>query len=101
VSGPAPAPTRASQVRLSIAPPAADFNVAAIGAEADGSKVDPGGHHGLVSLKPKVGWVSRTGIIPIAWSQNTAGPMTKTFSNAALLFKPLVGRDPSDPVTNA
>lgn len=78
---------------------AADFAVAAIGTETDGSIVSPAAHHRLVGLKPTVGWVSRAGIIPIAWSQDTAGPMTKTVRDAALLFEQLVGADPLDPVT--
>ncbi|WP_460023866.1 amidase family protein [Marinifilum fragile] len=57
---------------------AANLCVAAIGTETDGSVVCPSGHNGIVGIKPTLGMVSRTGIIPIAHSQDTAGPMAKS-----------------------
>lgn len=78
---------------------AANYAVAAIGTETDGSIVSPAAHHGIVGLKPQVGRVSRTGIIPIAWSQDTAGPMTKTVRDSAILLKAISGPDNQDPIT--
>lgn len=71
----------------------------AIGTETDGSIVCPAGVNGVVGLKPTVGLVSRSGIIPIAHSQDTAGPMTRTVRDAAILLGALAGEDPRDPVT--
>ena len=75
---------------------AADFCIAAIGTETDGSVICPASLNGIVGLKPTVGLVSRTGIIPISTSQDTAGPMARTVRDAALLLNGMVGRDPSD-----
>jgi amidase len=75
---------------------AADFCIAAIGTETDGSVICPASLNGVVGLKPTVGLVSRTGIIPISASQDTAGPMARTVRDAALLLNGMVGRDPSD-----
>ena len=72
---------------------------AAIGTETDGSIVCPAAANGLVGLKPTVGLVSRSGIIPLSHSQDTAGPMTLTVRDAALLMNTLAGSDPRDPVT--
>jgi len=77
----------------------ANLSVAAIGTETDGSIVSPAAHNNIIGLKPTVGRVSRTGIIPIAWSQDTAGPMTKTVTDAALMLDVLVAPDSQDPVT--
>ena len=75
---------------------AADFCIAAIGTETDGSVICPASLNGVVGLKPTVGLVSRTGIIPISASQDTAGPMARTVRDAALLLNGMLGRDPSD-----
>jgi amidase len=70
-----------------------------IGTETDGSIVSPASCCGIVGLKPTVGLVSRSGIVPIAHSQDTAGPMARTVADAATLLGPLAGPDPSDPAT--
>ena len=70
-----------------------------VGTETDGSIVSPSNNCGLVGLKPTLGLVSRTGIIPIAHSQDTAGPMARTVSDAAILLTALCGFDPSDAAT--
>ena len=75
---------------------AADFCIAAIGTETDGSVICPASLNGVVGLKPTVGLVSRTGIIPISASQDTAGPLARTVRDAALLLNGMLGRDPSD-----
>ena len=69
----------------------------AIGTETDGSVVSPSPCNGLVGLKPTVGLLSRSGIIPISSTQDTAGPMARTVRNAALLLGALAGADPTDP----
>jgi amidase len=78
---------------------AANYCVFAIGTETDGSIVSPASHNGIVGLKPTVGRVSRTGIIPIAWSQDTAGPMTKSVKDAAFVLDVMCAEDAHDPVT--
>ena len=75
---------------------AANLCAAAIGTETDGSIVSPSSFNGIVGIKPTVGLVSRAGIIPIAQSQDTAGPMTRTVADAAILLSALVGTDPRD-----
>ena len=75
---------------------AADFCLAAVGTETDGSIVCPSSINGVVGLKPTVGLVSRTGIIPISASQDTAGPMARSVRDAAILLNGMVGRDPAD-----
>ncbi len=75
---------------------AANFTAVAIGTETDGSVVSPSSLNGLVGIKPTVGLVSRTGIVPISHSQDTAGPMTRTVSDAAALLGAMVGVDPTD-----
>jgi amidase len=77
----------------------ASFCAVAIGTETDGSIVSPASHCGIVGLKPTVGAISRAGIIPIAASQDTAGPMTRTVRDAAILFGVLAGPDPRDEAT--
>jgi amidase len=79
--------------------PAANLCAAAIGTETDGSVVCPSTANSLVGIKPTVGLVSRSGIIPISHSQDTAGPMARTVSDAAILLGALVGVDPSDTAT--
>jgi len=72
-----------------------------VGSETDGSVVCPSSMCGIVGIKPTLGLISRTGIIPIAHSQDTAGPMARTVWDAALLLGVLTGVDPRDPVTQA
>ena len=71
-----------------------------IGTETDGSIVCPAQTCGVVGIKPTIGLVSRTGIIPIAHSQDTAGPMARSVEDAALLLGALTGHDPLDPSTS-
>ena len=78
---------------------AANLAAAAIGTETDGSIVCPSTVNGLVGIKPTLGLVSRAGIIPIAHSQDTAGPMTRTVADAAALLESIVGIDPRDAAT--
>ncbi len=78
---------------------AASFAAAALGTETDGSVVCPSSVNGLVGLKPTVGLVSRTHIVPISHSQDTAGPMARSVRDAAMLFSAMVGNDPADPAT--
>ena len=73
----------------------------AIGTETDGSIVCPSALNGLVGIKPTIGLVSRAGIIPIAATQDTAGPMCRTVADAAALLTALTGIDPRDPQTQA
>ncbi len=78
---------------------AANLCAAAVGTETDGSIVSPAGACGVVGLKPTVGLVSRSGIIPISHSQDTAGPMTRCVADAAVLLGALAGHDPHDAAT--
>jgi amidase len=78
---------------------AAGFVVAAIGTETDGSIVCPASVNGIVGFKPTVGLVSRRGIVPISHSQDTAGPMTRTVADAAILLDAMAGADAGDPAT--
>src|SRR5437867_4440269 len=71
----------------------------AVGTETDGSIISPANTCGIVGIKPTVGLVSRAGIIPIAHSQDTAGPMARTVADAAALLTALAGVDPRDPAT--
>lgn len=79
----------------------ANLCAAAIGTETDGSITCPAAVNGVVGLKPTVGLVSRSGIIPVAASQDTAGPMTRSVADAAAILSALVGVDPADPATAA
>ncbi len=79
---------------------AANLCVAAIGTETDGSIVCPSSTCGLVGIKPTLGLVSRSGIIPIAHTQDTAGPMARSVSDAAIILGALTGIDPRDSATN-
>ena len=72
------------------------FCAGAIGTETDGSVVGPSSMNSIVGIKPTVGMVSRNGIIPISHSQDTAGPMAKTVSDAAIMLSIISGYDPSD-----
>ena len=76
---------------------AASLGAIGIGTETDGSIICPSSVNGLAGLKPTVGLVSRTGIIPISVSQDTAGPMARTVSDVALLLTAMAGVDPGDP----
>ena len=78
---------------------AANLCAVAVGTETDGSILCPSSVCGIVGIKPTVGLVSRTGIIPISHSQDTAGPMTRTVRDAAILLGVLAGIDPQDAVT--
>src|SRR5437879_10586927 len=80
---------------------AANFCPAAIGTETDGSIVCPSSANCLVGIKPTVGLVRRTGIIPISHTQDGAGPMTRTVKDAAILLGALTGVDRSDEATLA
>ncbi len=78
---------------------AANLCAAAVGTETDGSIICPSQMCGIVGIKPTLGLVSRVGIIPIAHSQDTAGPMARTVADAALLLAAIAGPDPRDPAT--
>ncbi|MBX6365008.1 MAG: amidase [Gemmatimonadetes bacterium] len=79
----------------------ANFAAVGIGTETDGSIVCPSAANSLVGIKPTLGLVSRAGIVPIAHSQDTAGPMARTVTDAAILLSAIVGVDPRDPATAA
>lgn len=78
---------------------AAQLVDAAIGTETDGSITCPAAVNGIVGFKPTVGLVSRTHVVPISHSQDTAGPMTRDVRTAARLLSVLAGSDPADPAT--
>src|SRR5688572_14994263 len=78
---------------------AASLAAAAVGTETDGSIVSPSAQASLVGIKPTVGLVSRAGIIPIAHSQDTAGPMARSVADAAALLSAMAGTDPRDDAT--
>ena len=78
---------------------AANLTVVAIGTETDGSVICPAGINGIVGIKPTLGLVSRSGIIPIAHSQDTAGPMARSVRDAAILLSAMTGTDPDDAAT--
>jgi amidase len=78
---------------------AANLCAAAIGTETDGSIICPAHTNGTVGIKPTLGLVSRSGIIPIAHSQDTAGPIARCVSDAAILLGAITGIDPLDPAT--
>ncbi|HWF76087.1 MAG TPA: amidase [Caulobacteraceae bacterium] len=78
---------------------AASLAAAGVGTETDGSVTAPASLCGLVGLKPTLGLVSRTHIVPIAHSQDTAGPMCRSVADAALLLTVMAGSDPADPAT--
>jgi len=78
---------------------AANFAVAAIGTETNGSITCPASVTGVVGIKPSVGWVSRFGIIPISHTQDTAGPMTKNITDAAILLQFMGSADQNDLTT--
>ncbi|HEY6226305.1 MAG TPA: amidase family protein, partial [Verrucomicrobiae bacterium] len=76
---------------------AAGFCAVAVGTETDGSIISPSSFCGIVGIKPTIGLVSRSGIIPISHTQDTAGPMARTVRDAAILLGALAGADPNDP----
>lgn len=78
---------------------AASLAAAALGTETNGSLVCPASFNGLVSLKPTVGLVSRTHVVPISHTQDTPGPMTRNVADAALLLDAMAGSDPADAAT--
>ncbi|MEM7797279.1 MAG: amidase family protein [Cyanobacteria bacterium P01_C01_bin.118] len=80
---------------------AANLAPIAIGTETNGSILDPASSNSVVGLKPTVGLISRDGIIPISATQDTAGPITRTVEDAAILLGTLTGIDPNDPATAA
>jgi amidase len=80
---------------------AANMCAASIGTETDGSIVCPSSANSLVGIKPTLGLISRSGIIPIAHSQDTAGPMTRTVADGAILLGALIGVDTRDSATRA
>ena len=80
---------------------AANLCAVAIGTETDGSVVCPASMNGVVGIKPTLGLLSRSGIIPISHSQDTAGPLARTVRDAAILLGALAGTDPRDLATQA
>ncbi len=78
---------------------AAGLAPVAIGTETDGSIISPSSCCGIVGLKPTVGLISRSGVVPVSLAQDTAGPMASCVSDAALLLAALAGADPADPAT--
>jgi amidase len=80
---------------------AANLCAVAVGTETDGSIVSPASINGIVGLKPTVGLVSRSGIVPISHSQDTAGPLARSVRDAAVLLGAMVGLDPADPASAA
>ncbi len=77
----------------------ANLCAVAVGTETDGSILSPSSYNGIVGIKPTLGLISRAGIIPIAHSQDTAGPMARSVADAAALLGALAGSDPRDPAT--
>jgi amidase len=80
---------------------AANLCAVTVGTETDGSILSPARFCGVVGFKPTVGLVSRSGIIPISRTQDTAGPMARTVADAAILLGAMTGEDPRDPATAA
>ena len=78
---------------------AANMAAVAIGTETTGSILNPSAQNSLVGIKPTVGTISRTGVIPLSITQDTPGPMARTVRDAAITFGLLIGSDPEDPVT--
>ncbi len=79
----------------------ANLCAVAVGTETDGSIISPSSVNGIVGIKPTIGLVSRTGVIPISPTQDTAGPMARTVRDAAILLGALVGFDLEDKITAA
>jgi amidase len=79
---------------------ASDLATITIGTETDGSIVCPAGANGIVGIKPTLGLWSRAGVVPISADQDTAGPMTRNVTDAAVLLGAVTGVDPNDPATS-
>jgi amidase len=79
----------------------ANLCAVAVGTETDGSIVSPSSVNGIVGIKPTVGLISRSGVIPISHTQDSAGPMARTVRDAAILLSALAGVDTEDPATKA
>jgi amidase len=79
---------------------AANLAVVAIGTETDGSVVCPSGQNGIVGIKPSLGLISRSGVVPISAQQDTAGAMARNVTDAAILLSVVAGVDPDDPATS-
>lgn len=79
---------------------ACNFTMLSVGTETSGSILCPAGNNNIVGIKPTVGLISRTGIIPISISQDTAGPMARSVRDAAILLETLAGYDPEDTATD-
>jgi len=79
----------------------ANLAVVAIGTETDGSVVCPSGANGIVGIKPTLGLISRSGVVPISAQQDTAGPMARNVTDAAVMLSVVAGVDPDDPATTA
>src|ERR671919_512311 len=94
-----PPPVR-SRSRSGIAV-SANLVAVAVGTETSGSILSPGTSNGVVGIKPTLGLVSRDGILPITADQDTAGPLARTVTDAAILLGALAGYDPADPATAA
>jgi amidase len=77
----------------------ANLSAVAVGTETDGSIVCPSSVNGIVGIKPTVGLVSRSGVVPVSHSQDTPGPMARTVADAAALLTELAGADPRDAAT--
>jgi amidase len=80
---------------------ALSFWAGSVGTETSGSILSPSNQNMLVGIKPTVGLISRYGIAPITADQDTAGPITRTVADAAIMLSAMVGADPNDPATNA
>ena len=78
---------------------AANLAAASLGTETDGSIVCPSSHNALVGIKPTLGLTSRSGVVPLAHSQDVTGPMARTVADAATVLGPMTGVDPRDPAT--
>ncbi len=91
--------THAAQAQVQLLPSLLTSAQVSVGTETDGSIVCPSAVNGIVGIKPTLGLISRSGIIPIAHSQDTPGPMARTVRDAAILLNVLVGPDPGDPAT--
>src|SRR5881296_4452380 len=80
---------------------AANLCTVAVGTETSGSILSPANQNSIVGIKPTLGLISRSGIVPIAASQDTAGPLARTVADAAALLGVLAGADPGDRATRA
>lgn len=79
---------------------AADLTLLAVGTETNGSIICPSANNSVVGIKPTLGLISRSGVIPIAHSQDTAGPMTRTVADAAVMLSVMAGSDPQNAITD-